>query len=170
MAFSVWRPLRSLRPLLSHQLTLLVPPDMDRSASKRQQEHIRIQGIDLFQNGKSPKEIALQLGVRLQSVYHWVRLYKAHGQDGLRAKPQNGNPKITNKALIEEIRQLLATDPTTIGLDQNHWNGPVIVQALKKRWGIEIHPKYVYRWLDRNGLKGILDREAKSSCSSPSEC
>lgn len=134
---------------------------MNRSASKRQQEIVRFQAIDLFLNGTDPRKIALQLDVQQQSVYLWIRLFKTRGRDSLRAKPQNGNPKVLPKAPIHEIRDLLAKGPKSAGLNHKHWNGPTIVLALKTKWGIELHPKYVYRWLERNDLKGVLNRSFK---------
>lgn len=137
--------------------------DMDRSASKNQQESIRLQAIDLFLNGILILQIALHLEVSVQSVYLWIRTFKAHGRDGLRPKPQKGNPKSFFKVRIPEIREILNRTPQTMGFDKKQWDGPAIVQMLKRRWLIEIHPKYVYRWLDRNGLKDTLDRKSKSS-------
>lgn len=122
--------------------------------------------IEFFLGGQSPAQIGFQLNIRLQTIYLWIRRFKADGLTGLRAKPQKGNPKISNKARFQEIRMLLEGGPRAIGLDKDFWNGPTVVQALKKQWNIRIHPKYVYRWLDKNGHKELLKRHPGSPIDS----
>ncbi len=74
-----------------------------------------------------------------------------------------GHPKFSSQAHLQDIRLLLEKDPQCYGSKKLHWTGPAIVRALKTKWGIAIHPKYIYRWLDRNGLKGILGQKSKPS-------
>jgi len=125
---------------------------MDRSLKKTEQERIRIQGIELFLNGIPPKQIAKQLDVYPQTVYFWIRRYKSVGTNGLLAKPQKGNPKISGRVSIGEIRTLLEKDPNSLGFPFLSWNGPAIVHLIESRFGIKIHKKYIYRWLTKNGL------------------
>jgi len=134
---------------------------MGQRNSKIYQENVRLLAIELFLTGQSASQIAIQLNVRVQTIYLWIRLFHAKGKKGLLAKPQNGNPKIFLKTPLEEIRKLLEGSPRYIGLEKDYWNGPTLVQALKKQWDIDIHPKYVYRWLNKNGLKDLLNRNPK---------
>ncbi len=142
---------------------------MDRSATKKLQEQIRFQAIDLFLGGIPSPQIALQLGVSLQAVCLWVRIFRAQGRSGLLAKHQNGHPKLSNPTHLREVQILLENHPRSFGLNKNHWTGPAIVQAMKTKWGIKMHPKSIYRWLDRNGFKGIVGHLSKTYARSLSD-
>jgi len=134
---------------------------MESPMARKNLEKIRIQAIKLFLAGVKCPSIASQLQVKIPTVYLWIRLFKEHSWDGLRAKPHRGRPIIKAEDLIEEIREFFAIHPNSLGPNPKLWTGPEIVQTLKEQWGIQLNPKYIYRWLHRNGMSHFLSRGSK---------
>ena len=143
--------------------------DMLRFPGRKILENNRLQAIQLFLKGTKPNAIAHQLNVKPQSVHLWIRIFKQHSWDGLRAKPPKGRPKIKDNELLVNIREFFTIHPNSLGPNPKLWTGPEIVQTLKEQWGIQLNPKYIYRWLHRNGMSHFLSRGSKPLTESPSK-
>jgi transposase len=88
----------------------MVKKRMDEATNKR------VRAGRLLQKGKTPAEIALDVGVARQTVYTWKALFNEGGIDALRAVPSRGRPARLDEAQREDLRRALLQNPTEHGL------------------------------------------------------
>ena len=80
---------------------------MRTEGSPQQLERIRLVTAKLFEEDRSCAYIAQLLGVNDRTVRAWKQVYKKHGRDGLKAKPDPGPPTRLTSDQRGELAALL---------------------------------------------------------------
>jgi transposase len=138
----------------------------------------RTPSADVFRNcliilksdlGESKASIASQLGCAPDTVARVRRLYRAGGAAGLQPiKPPGRKPRATAK-FIAQMKQVVATNPLTLGYGFSTWSATRLAEHLAKVTGIHFSDDQLRRLLRRHGysfqrpkhtLKGKRDEAA----------
>src|SRR3954466_14884137 len=64
-----------------------------RKLSHAHLEEVRFEAVKAVQAGKSPSEVAREMGLYPNRVFVWLAMYRAGGWDALRAQKASGRPK-----------------------------------------------------------------------------
>lgn len=136
--------------LANHDFTKLY------KASKHPGEKNRLLALSHFKEGKTPREIAELLRITRNTVYTWIRNFKAQGITGIKEKPGRGKkafiPGSETAAFRSAVLELQArrSGGVIIGKD--------VLQLMKDKYGIKCSLKSAYNHLKRARLVWISAR------------
>ena len=125
-----------------------------RKAKKEEKEAIRIRAINMHKQKISQKKIAFLLGVHKNSVYQWVKLYKAKGKNGLKEVKRGrkkGYGSLLNKEQEKAIQKMIIDKmPDQLKLPYGLWTRKAIKDLIKRTYNIEVAIRtmgdYLKRW------------------------
>ena len=113
----------------------------------------RISAMGRLQRGESTSSIARSLGVCIQSVQRWARIYRLHGKEGLHLIPKSGPlPKLPSEKLAR-LPGLLARGPAAYGFDTPIWTSERIANLIWSRFRVRYSPDHVKRLLPALGWR-----------------
>jgi len=113
----------------------------------------RIAAMVRLQHGQSTSTIARDLGVCIQSVQRWARMYRLHGNGGLRSTPKSGpRPKLIHEKLIR-LPELLVKGPLAHGFETPVWTSERVASLIWSRFRVRYAPDYVKRLLAKLGWR-----------------
>ena len=115
-----------------------------RTANKSEKEAMRSVVISMYKKGIKQKEISLLLGLRPNTISDWVKLYKEHGNKGLK-EVKRGRKKGYGKLLspvqeIEVQKMIIDKMPEQLKLPYALWTRKSIKDLVKRRYKIERSP------------------------------
>jgi transposase len=117
---------------------------------------IRLLGIQLLKEGKSPGEIANVLKKNKRTVLNWVRRFKSEGLNGLFDKPGRGRK--SKLAKEDEKEFLSALDELKNNKNKDRVTGEDIRILLKEKFNAEYSLNSVYDLLERLGATWLAGR------------
>jgi transposase len=113
----------------------------------------RIAAMGRLKRGESTTAIAHSLGVCIQSIQRWARIYRSRGQKGLRRLPKSGpHPKLAREKLAQ-LPVLLEQGPMFYGFDTPVWTSERIASLIWSRFRVRYSPDYVKRLLPTIGWR-----------------
>ena len=119
---------------------------MDEATKKR------VRAARLLQKGKSPAEIARQVGVARQTVYTWKAVFDEGGIDALRAVRSRGRPGKLDEAQHEALRRAILQKPTEHGFGTDLWTLKRVGALIKRQYGVKYSQTQVWRILGALGF------------------
>ena len=119
---------------------------MDEATKKR------VRAGRLLQKGKTPAEIAVDVGVARQTVYAWKTLFEEGGIDALRAVPLRGRPARLDDAQREELRRAILQNPTEHGFGTELWTLKRVGVVIKRMHGVTFSQAQIWRILGSLGF------------------
>jgi transposase len=75
----------------------------------------RAAGLLLLGNGMSAPKAAVELGVSVQSIYNWLRLWQEQGLCGLLTVHGGGRPRALCAAMLATAMEVARTESMTLG-------------------------------------------------------
>ena len=124
----------------------MVKKRMDEATKKR------VRAGRLLQKGKTPAEIALDVGVARQTVYTWKALFNEGGIDALRAVPSRGRPARLDEAQREDLRRAILQKPTEHGFGTELWTLKRVGVVIKRLHGVKFGQTQIWRILGSLGF------------------
>jgi transposase len=115
-------------------------------------ERRRFQALTLLQQGKSPVEVARQLGVDRRSVRRWKSSVKQHGEGVLSAQPASGRPARLRPGQKQVLRRALLRGAQSAGFESDLWTCRRVAQLIEQRFGIRYERTHVCRLLHGLGF------------------
>ena len=112
----------------------------------------RLRAGRLLQKGKTPADIARDVGVARQTVYTWKALFDEGGIDALRAVPLRGRPAKLDDAQREELRRAIVQNPTEHGFGTELWTLKRVGVVIKRMHGIKFSQTQIWRILGSLGF------------------
>ncbi len=104
---------------------------------------------ELFTAGVGQAEVARRLGVTAQAVNTWYHRWRAHGVQGLRARPPGRRPRLSAAEQVELVELVKAGPPPSTG----GWTLRRINQIIGQRFGMTYRqPAGVWKLLRRLGF------------------
>lgn len=88
---------------------------------------------------QSPELVAEIFGISRSSLYDWLRRYRAQGEAALDSRSAPGAPVVITAEMDQWLREtVLGSTPQAHGYDTVLWSCPILVELLKRRYGIEV--------------------------------
>jgi len=114
---------------------------------------LRIAAILLILEGQRPGWTADVLGLSRMSLNRWIRAANTHGVEALRNKQKPGRPSRLTPKIAQQVEKHLELSPQAFGLNRSRWDGPTLVEHLKREFGIELKVRQAQNWMHRLGYR-----------------
>ncbi len=115
-------------------------------------ERRRFRALALLQQGKSPVEVARQLGVDRRSVRRWKSTAQRRGRKALTARPASGRPARLQAGQKQVLRRALLRGAQAAGFENDLWTCRRVAQWIQQRFGIRYERTHVCRLLHGLGF------------------
>lgn len=116
-------------------------------------EEIRIRAVQRVQDGESPEVVIQALGFSRACIYNWLARYRAGGWHALRTGHRSGRPKkLTGKQIKWLYNTIRDKDPQQLKFEFALWTRGMIVDLIKRQFGIKLSPTSVGRLLHQLGF------------------
>jgi transposase len=120
-------------------------------------ERCRAQALLWLAEGADVAEVAELLLVSRQTVYNWVRRFRARAGSGLRAglldATRPGRPRAAGGAIDGLVAAVIDGDPRRHGYRATAWTAPLLRCHLRDHHGIVVSDRTVSRAIDRLGIR-----------------
>jgi transposase len=140
-----------LRPVTDQERETLKQVKRSRKAEQRQVERARI--ILSLADGRSPSEVAAEVGRSLPTIYERLHRFNEQGLRSLDDGPRSGRPLTYSE---EERGRMIATAktrPTMLGLEYTHWTLDRLVEYVNHTLTIPVSRSQLGEILHLEGLK-----------------
>ncbi len=149
----------------SEELRLLLRKD------EKFQQGIRLYACYQVSLGKRPKELEEIYETSFKSICNWVNRLNKGGVQALVDKEKPGRSNRLSEESLKELKKvLIEKSPEIFGYNSATWTGPLVIEYIKKTFGVEYKKAQIYNIFHNLGLtyqkgKGIYpekkDREPK---------
>lgn len=88
-----------------------------------------------------------------KQIYNWVHSFEERGVDGLQDKAKPGRPSRLSKkdlGMLKEI--LLSCTPDAYGYNTALWNGPILIDVIKREFNVDYKKAQIYNILKKIGF------------------
>jgi transposase len=116
---------------------------MRKKGSAEELERTRMIAANLFDQKLKPSQIAAALGVAVQTVRHWRRVYLKGGREALRLHRHPGRPALLSETDRQKLAGLVVRTPAECGFDKYLWTTQLIAELIAREFGITYHNDHV---------------------------
>lgn len=120
--------------------------------SSTQNETKRRKAIAIIKAGSTQAEAAKQVKVILRTVQRWWKLYRDHGDEGLRSKKATGRPRRLSEKDSKKLAQILIKGAVKAGFTNELWTSKRVLAVIKKEFGVSYHANHLPRLLRSLGF------------------
>lgn len=132
-------------------MQVAIQQEISRSEESRY-DH-RLHGLLLVTTGQSCREIARLFGEDASTVQRWVRRFEDRGLEGLREGERPGRPRQLDAGQWRQVAADLRRTPRAFGLEANLWDGPLLAEHLRRRFGVELGVRQCQRFFRQLGFR-----------------
>jgi transposase len=101
-------------------------------------EEIRVEAVKAVQSGKSPSEVAREMGIYPNRVFVWLAAYRAGGWDALRARKATGRPKrLTGRQLKWIFDTVTTKNPMQLKFAFALWTRAMMRTLINREFDIK---------------------------------
>jgi len=112
----------------------------------------RLHGLLLIAGGQSCRQVAHLFGEDGTTVQRWVRRFEQGGLDALRDGERSGRPRALDGARWRKLRGELQKSPRQFHLAATLWDGPVLCEHLRRRYGVDLGVRQCQRLIRQMGF------------------
>ncbi len=103
--------------------------------------------------GQSSRKVEEMFDTSFKQITNWVHRFEQGGIDGLRDKPGRGRKSSLSEAQKKELAELLDKgSPVTYGYKTEIWTGPILIDWIKNKFGIEFKKAQIYNIINQLGF------------------
>lgn len=113
---------------------------------------IRLYAVHQVALGKSSRQLEQLYNTSFKQITNWVHRFESEGIDGLRNKLGRGRTARLSLDQELKIKDLLTKSPEEYQYNTATWTGPLIIDWIKKDFGIEFKKVQVYNILKKIGF------------------
>jgi transposase len=114
---------------------------------------LKVAALLLIVEGQRPGWTAQVLGLTRMSLSRWIRAVNADGLKALKSKPRPGRPARLTPQIAQEVERHLEQSPQELGLNRAHWDGPTLVEHLKRQYGLKLNVRQAQKWMHQLGYR-----------------
>jgi len=113
----------------------------------------RLHGLLLITSGQNCGQVAELFGEDRRTVQRWVKTFETHGLDGLREGERPGRPRSLDAKQWAALGKDLRRSPTEFGYEAGLWDGKLLSQHLRQRYGVELGVRQCQRLFRDMGFR-----------------
>jgi len=114
---------------------------------------VRLYAIYQIANGAASRDLEQIYNVSFKSVCNWVHQFNEKGIEGLKDKPRFGRTPRLNAEQLSQLKEtILNEDPQNYNYNTSTWTGPLIIDLVKNKFGVEYKKAQIYNILKSIGL------------------
>ena len=126
-----------------------IQQEIERSGESRY-DH-RLHGVMLVAGGLGCGEVAQLFGEDARTIQRWVKRFEQYGFDGLREGERSGRSRSLDESQHKALGRDLRRSPRDFGHAQNLWDGKVLGEHLKSRYGVTLGVRQCQRMFKQLG-------------------
>jgi transposase len=140
-------------------------PDQIKALFKKDERYtigIRLYAIYQVSLGQPSRKLEELYNTSFKQITNWVHQFEKEGIDGLRDKAGRGRKAKLNSLQLQRIKDLLLKEtPADHGFNSATWTGPLLIEWIKKQYGLEYKKAQIYNIIKSLGFsyqkgKGIF--------------
>jgi len=132
-------------------MRIAIQQEIGRSEESRY-DH-RLHGLLLVTAGQSCRQVAELFGEDGTTVQRWVRRFEEVGLEGLREGERSGRPRMLEGRQWRKLQGDLRKSPRDFGLAATLWDGPVLAEHLRRRYGVDLGVRQCQRIFRQMGFR-----------------
>lgn len=132
-------------------MRIAIQQEIGRSEESRY-DH-RLHGLLLISAGQSCRQVAQLFGENGTTVQRWVRRFEEGGLDALREGERPGRPRMLDARQWRKLQGDLRKSPRDVGLPATLWDGPVLSEHLRQRYGVDLGVRQCQRMFRQSGFR-----------------
>lgn len=113
----------------------------------------RLHGLLLVTGGYGCQQVADLFGEDRRTVQRWVKRFEAHGLDGLREGERPGRPAALDARQWARLARDLRRTPRDFGHAAHLWDGKLLTEHLRKRYGVRLGVRQCQRFFKQLGFR-----------------
>lgn len=113
----------------------------------------RLHGLLLVTGGQSCQQVAELFGEDRRTVQRWVRRFETHGLEGLREGERPGRPAALDARQWAALGRDLRRDPSKFGHAAHLWDGKLLAEHLRLRYGVRLGVRQCQRLFGQMGFR-----------------
>lgn len=124
-----------------------------RTLSHDALEQLRISAVKRVQAGESPETVASGMGINRRTIYRWLFAHKAHGYEGLHAKPVPGPQGRLNRRQLQRLEKIIREkNPQQMKFEYALWTLRMIQTLIHQEFGVNLSVSSVRRLVRNMGF------------------
>lgn len=114
---------------------------------------LRLYAIYQVSIGQPTRKLETIYNTSFKQICNWVHRFEEEGIDGLKDKKKTGRPSRLTKMQLNEIKKLLLSSlPSEFGYNTSTWNGPILIDYVQKKYGVQYKKAQIYNILKKIGF------------------
>jgi transposase len=113
----------------------------------------RLHGLLLITGGQSCQQVAALFGEDRRTVQRWVKRFETHGLAGMREGERPGRPATLDAKQWTALGRDLRRDPSKFGHAAHLWDGKLLSEHLRLRYGVRLGVRQCQRIFGQMGFR-----------------
>jgi transposase len=113
----------------------------------------RLHGLLLLTGGQSCQQVAELFGEDRRTVQRWVGRFETRGLEGLREGERPGRPAMLEPKQWAKLGRDLRSDPSKFGHTAHLWDGKLLSEHLRVRYGVRLGVRQCQRLFGQIGFR-----------------
>ncbi|ANH81771.1 transposase [Niabella ginsenosidivorans] len=121
---------------------------------------LRLYAIYQVSLGQPSRKLEELYNTSFKQITNWVHRFEQEGIEGLKDKRGRGRKSKLDEEQLERIKQLLLNEsPIDFGFNTATWTGPLVIDWIRKYFGLEYKKAQIYNILKSLGFSYQKERE-----------
>lgn len=134
------------------EIVIMGLQDEIRRSSEARYDH-RLHSVLLVAQGMNCRKVSEILGDAPRTVEYWIKRYLEDGLSGLADADRPGRPRRLTPEQIEQIGNVLRSEPKAAGLDGNIWDGKTLHEHIAKTYQVDLSVRQCQRLFRHLGFR-----------------
>jgi transposase len=114
---------------------------------------LRLYAVYQVALGQPSRKLEELYQTSFKQITNWVHRFEREGVDGLKDKPGRGRkPSLSAEQMVGLSNLLLKTAPTDYGYNAGSWTGPLLIDWIRKHYGIGFKKAQIYNIIKKLGF------------------
>ena len=114
---------------------------------------VRLYLVYLVALGHSSRRLSELHGISFKQITNWVHRFEKEGIEGLKDKKGRGRRSGLSEEQLERIKELVIKEtPLNHGYQSEKWTGPLLIQWIKREYGLVYQKAQIYNLLAKVGI------------------
>jgi len=135
------RPTLTVKGYTAEQIKALIRKD------ERYTIGIRLYAVCQVAQGQPSRNLEKLFHTSFKQITNWVHRFEKEGLEGLRDKEGRGRKTRLSEQQYEEVKKVLNESPEVYGYNTSTWTGPMLIEWIKNKYGIEYKRAQIYNIL-----------------------